>query len=154
MKPEDFILNHRKELGTDKKVFGIVGSRRYQSESRIRKFIYELNKKHEDNLIIVSGGQREGADGFAKNAALEFKINYIEFPPAHYSYNQHCILPAAFYSKEYRPYFYHERNTHIALLSDVVIAFIPQNMKITESRGTNDTYTKAKKFGKKRFIFY
>jgi hypothetical protein len=151
-----FISKHRQSLDNTL-VIGIVGSRRYQSGSKIRKFIFQLNKKsisENKNLVICSGGQKQGADGFARKYALEFDIKYIEFPPAHYPYNQFCILPIHYYNKPYRPYYYLDRNTHIAELSDKIIAFIPDKIKLEESRGTNDTCTKAKKLGKKVIVMY
>jgi len=53
---------------------GIVGSRRYQNKLKVKNFIYELKKRFNDNLIIVSGGQKEGADGFAKKYSLELNV--------------------------------------------------------------------------------
>ena len=132
---------------------GIVGSRKFQSYSHIREFVFKLKEKFgKENIEIVSGEQKQGADGFAKRAALEFDIRYVSFPPAHYNWNQHCIKEAYHYGKEYRPYYYFQRNTEIAEYSDMIVAFIPQGIKIHESKGTFDTYTKAKNLGKKVFI--
>lgn len=127
---------------------GIVGSREFAAGSKIRKFIYELKKKFGDELEIVSGGQPRGADGFAKKYALELEVIYREFPPAHYSWNPHCIMEAYNYGKEYRVWYYNQRNTQIAEYSDVVVCFIPTGWDIKQSKGTNDTYEKAKKMGK------
>ena len=65
----------------------IVGSRVYTNNLRIKNFIYELKVKYKDEVEIVSGGQKEGADGYAKKYALELGMNYKEFPPAHYNWN-------------------------------------------------------------------
>ena len=132
--------------------FGIVGSREFQGASLIRKFIFELKNKLGDDLVIVSGGQPKGADGFAKKYALEFDVKYVEFPPAHYNWNEHCIKEAYHYGKDYQGYFFFERNTEIAKYSDVVVAFIPKLWNITDSGGTNDTCEKAEKLGKKVLI--
>ena len=70
----------------------IVGSRQYTNKRRIQEFIFKLKEKYGDKLEIVSGGQKAGADGYAKKYALEFDTKYSEFPPAHYTYNQHCVL--------------------------------------------------------------
>ena len=131
---------------------GIVGSREYFNGTKIRKFVYNLKEKLGNDLVIVSGGQPKGVDGYAKKYALEFNIEYVEFPPAHYSYNQHCIKEAYNYGKEYKPYYFFQRNTEIAEYSDVVFAFIPPNTKLEESRGTNDTCKKALKLGKKVYV--
>ena len=127
---------------------GIVGSREFAAGSKIRKFIYELKKTFGDELEIVSGGQKKGADGMAKKYAIELGVKYVEFPPAHYNYNTHCLKEAYHYGKEYRVWYYNERNTEIAKYSDAVACFLPTGWDITQSDGTNDTYKKAKKLGK------
>lgn len=132
--------------------FGIVGSRDFQGASLIRKFIFELKKKLGDDLVVVSGGQPKGADGFAKKYALEFDIKYVEFPPAHYNWNEHCIKEAYHYSKEYQGYYFFQRNQEVAEYSDVIVAFIPRTWEIEDSGGTHDTCKRATKLGKKVVI--
>ena len=63
----------------------IVGSRRYTNKRRIQEFIFKLKQKYGEELEIVSGGQKEGADGYAKKYALEFDIKYSEFPDMLYN---------------------------------------------------------------------
>ena len=127
---------------------GIVGSREFLAKNKIRKFIYDLKELFGEELEIVSGGQVKGADGFAKKYAIELGVTYREFPPAHYSWNSYCIKEAYHYGKEYRVWYYNERNTEIAEYSDAIACFLPTGWDITQSRGTNDTYTKAKGLGK------
>ena len=127
---------------------GIVGSREFVAESKVRKLIVELKKLYGDDLEIVSGGQKLGADGFAKKYAIELGVKYVEFPPAHYSWNSHCLKEAYHYGKEYRVWYYHDRNTEIAEYSDAVVCFMPTGWDIKQSDGTNDTYKKATKLGK------
>ena len=132
---------------------GIVGSREFFNKTSVRKTIYNfIQKLGKDNIEIVSGEQPKGADGYAKKYALEFEVKYISFPPAHYNYNQYCIKEAYEYGKEYKPYYFFQRNTEIAEYSDIIIAFIPRGTKLEDSRGTNDTYQKALKLGKKVFL--
>ena len=111
----------------------IVGSRRYTNKRRIQEFIFKLKQKYGEELEIVSGGQKEGADGYAKKYALEFDVKYSEFPPVHYTYNQHCVLESFKYSRPYAAWHYHDRNKEIAEYTDVMAAFIPKN---TTSKGT------------------
>ena len=128
---------------------GIVGSREFAAGSKIRKLIYDaIHNLGKENIEIVSGGQKKGADGMAKKYAMEFGVKYVEFPPAHYSWNSHCLKEAYNYGKDYRVWYYNDRNTEIAEYSDAVICFLPQGWDITQSKGTNDTYTKATKLGK------
>ena len=55
---------------------GIVGSRGYTDKKKIKDLIFEIKEKYGDEVDIVSGGQRDGADGLAKKYALEFDMIY------------------------------------------------------------------------------
>ena len=121
---------------TTKIKVGIVGSRVYTNKKRIKDLIFEIKEKYGDEVEIVSGGQKDGADGYAKKFALEFDMSYVEFPPSHYSWNMHCKLPATKYNKPYYVSNYFKRNKQIAEYSNIVIAFIPDGV---ESRGTMST---------------
>ena len=128
---------------------GIVGSRKYTNKEKVKELFFELKQKPHTDVEIVSGGQRDGADGFAKKFALEFDMNYVEFPPKHYTYNQHCILDRKEYGKPYRVTNYFDRNKEIAEYSDYLVAFIPDGYK---SNGTLDTISHAQKMKKKVVI--
>ena len=127
----------------------IVGSRRYTNKKRIQEFIFKLRDRYGEKLEIVSGGQKDGADGYAKKYALEFDLKYSEFPPAHYQYNQHCVLESYNYGKPYAVWHYHNRNKSLIEYSDVVVAFIPKNLT---SKGTESALKEAKKNDKKYVI--
>ncbi len=127
----------------------IVGSREYTNKRRIQEFIFKLKEKYGDELEIVSGGQKDGADGYAKKYALEFDTKYAEFPPAHYQYNQHCVLESYKYGRRYAVWNYHNRNKQIAEYSDKIAAFIPKNHI---SKGTMSTIKEAIKKQKKYVI--
>ena len=134
---------------TTKIKIGIVGSRKYTNKKKIKDVIYDLKIGYADCVEIVSGGQRDGADGYAKKYALEFDTKYSEFPPAHYAYNQHCVLESFKYGKPYAVWNYHNRNKQLVEYSDVVVAFIPKNIT---SKGTNSTLKEAEKKEKKFVI--
>ena len=121
---------------------GIVGSRKYTNKKKIKDLIFELKQKPDTVVEIVSGGQRDGADGYAKKFALELDMKYVEFPPSHYNWNMHCKLPATKYNKPYYVTNYFKRNKQIAEYSDIIVAFIPEGV---ESRGTMNTIEYAKK---------
>ena len=120
----------------------IVGSRGYTNKQKVKDLVFEIKEKYGDEVEIVSGGQKDGADGLAKKYALEFNVKYVEFPPVHYSWNMHCKLPATEYNKPYYVSNYFKRNKQIAEYSDIIIAFIPDGV---ESRGTMNTVEHAKK---------
>ena len=48
----------------------IVGSRVYTNNIKIKNFIFKLKEKYKDEVEIVSGGQPQGVDGYAKNMHL------------------------------------------------------------------------------------
>ena len=120
----------------------IVGSRVYTNNIKVKNFIFKLKEKYKDEVEIVSGGQPQGVDGYAKKYALELDMVYKEFPPAHYTWNMHCVLPASQYNKTYYVSNYFKRNKQIAEYSDIIVAFIQPGV---ESRGTKDTIKHAQK---------
>ena len=132
---------------TMKTKIGIVGSRAYTNKKKIKDLIFEIKSKYGEYVEIVSGGQRDGADGFAKKYEREFGLKYVEFPPSHYSWNMHCKLPATEYKKPYYVSNYFKRNKQIAEYSDIIVAFIQPGV---ESRGTLDTINHAEK--KKKLV--
>lgn len=135
----------------DEKVrIAVVGSREYKNITKIRRALISWKKRFGDDLVIVSGGCRRGADRIVKDL-IETDgecrdIEYEEFPPRHQNYNQYCILPKDEYGKEYDVGHFFERNTEIAQRCDYLFAFIPKNV---ESNGTEDTIKKAKELDKK-----
>ena len=129
---------------TTKIKVGIVGSRAYTNKKKVKDLIFDIKQKNPD-AEIVSGGQREGADGFAKKFALELGMNYVEFPPVHYRWNMHCKWPASQYDRPYYVSNYFKRNKQIAEYSDIIVAFIPEGV---ESNGTKNTIQYAEKLKK------
>ena len=129
---------------TTKIKVGIVGSRAYTNKKKIKNLIFDIKQKYPESEI-VSGGQQDGADGYAKKFALELGMNYVEFPPSHYSWNMHCKLPATQYNRPYYVSNYFKRNKQIAEYSDIIVAFIQPG---TESNGTNNTIQYAEKMKK------
>ena len=79
---------------------GIIGSRNYENKRKIKEFIFKLRNTH-NNLLIVSGGSKLGADKYAKKYALELECNYLEFNPAHTPKNLYSGLQESYYNKPY-----------------------------------------------------
>jgi len=127
----------------------IVGSRTYTNRKKIKEFIFNLKQKFGKELVVVSGGQKDGADGYAKKYSLEFNINYEEYPPQHYNHNIHCVLDARNYSKPYYVSNYFKRNKQIAERCDRMVAFVTGG-KITN--GTEHVLGCAKRLEKKYVI--
>ena len=131
------------------KKIAIVGSRVYDNKVAIKDFIFKIKNNFGVDTEIVSGGQKDGADGFAKKYALEFGLKYVEFPPSHYNWNMHCKLPATKYNKPYYVSNYFKRNKQIAEYADYIVAFIHKNSK---TKGAMHTIKEAQKLNKKYII--
>jgi len=123
----------------------IIGSREYENIRKIKETLTELKKKFGDDLIIVSGGAKDGADKFARKFALEFGIKYKEFNPAHTTKNLYSAMTDNYYEKPYHVSQFHHRNMLIARDCDVMMAFIPNGI---ESKGSNSAIKNAKKLNK------
>jgi predicted Rossmann fold nucleotide-binding protein DprA/Smf involved in DNA uptake len=128
---------------------GIVGSRKYENRKKIKDFIFKLKQDQGDDVIIVSGGCKDGADKYAKKYALEIGLEYEEYPPFHETHNLYCKLPESCFNKPYHIKYFFMRNKQIAMASDMVIGFIPKGVK---SNGTDSTLKYAEKFNKKTLI--
>ena len=126
---------------TTKIRIGMIGSREYTDKRKIKDTLFDIKQKSED-VQIVSGGQLQGADGIVKKYALEFDMDYVEFPPSHYRHNMHCKLSARHYNKPYYISNYFKRNKQIAEYCHMVIGFIPDG---SDSRGTRHTIGEAQK---------
>lgn len=123
----------------------IVGSRDYQSERKIREFIYKAKQKFGDALIIASGGCREGADYYARKFTLEQDIRYIEFNPAHTPYNEYSYMKPEYYGKPYHVSQFHHRNMILAGYCDRAAIFISGDVPTKGSRSFLRYITKANK---------
>ena len=130
---------------------GIVGARIYENKKKIKDFIFKLKQEHSEDIIIVSGGCKNGADKYAKKYALELGVQYEEYPPFHEGHNLFCVLPESCYGKPYHVKNYFARNKLIAKHSDYVVGCIPEGHV---SNGTNSTLKYAEKFDKKTIIIH
>jgi len=128
---------------------GIVGSRKYHDYHKVEHIVDQCIEKYGiDNVCVVSGGAI-GADTLGKLVALNKKMKYIEYNPAHEQWNEHSGKPKEWYGKAYNVANYFERNSFIAEESTLLFAFIPAGH---QSNGTMNTVNKAKKLNKPVFI--
>lgn len=127
----------------------IVGSRVYTNKRKIFDFVGLCKNEFKSDLEIVSGGCPDGADRYAREAALQLGVKYVEFPPCHQSWNPWCKKPPYLYDKEYKVANFFMRNKEIAEYADRVVAFVPDG---EEARGTMDTIRHAKKLEKPYII--
>ena len=128
----------------------VIGSRKYENRQKIKQFLFHLKGKYGEDTVIISGVCLDGADKYAKKYALELGLQYEEFPPAHHAHNLYCRFPEEQYGKPYKVSNFFKRNKQIAIFSDVIAAFIPDNVLANGSRYTLNV---GVKLGKKTIIF-
>ena len=104
----------------------IIGSRNYTNKTQIKNFMFRLKMEHKD-MEIISGGAKDGADKYAKRFALEFGLDYSEFPPQHETHNIHCVMEAFNYGKPYNVGYYHKRNKDLVKYSDNHVTIFKEN---------------------------
>ena len=127
----------------------IIGSRCYTNKRKIREFIFKLKDQVGEKLEVVSGGAKEGADKYAKKFALDFDVNYSEFPAYHEVHNIHCVQESYRYGKPYNVGHYHRRNKDLVEYSDKVVAFCTDGLV---TNGTLSALKHAEKINKKSII--
>jgi len=97
-----------------------------------------------DKLEIVSGGGKYGVEKNVREICLEFGIEYTEFPPFHYKWNQYCHLPIFKYDKEYNMKHFFVQNKLIVEYVDLVI-FFTEDEEITKVKDLKRLVEKQKK---------
>ena len=127
----------------------IIGSRRYEKPRKIRDMITVLKNKFGEDLTIISGGAKDGADRYAKKYAIEFGVRYKEFNPAHTPKNLYSAMTESYYEKPYHVSQFHHRNMLIARDCDTMIAFVANGDK---SNGTKSAIQQAKRMDKRVVI--
>lgn len=124
------------------KKIGIVGSRRRSSlydRQLVTDIILSAIKRYgKENIEIVSGGCRRGADKFAKDTALLYGLLYKEFPIRD--------DPPAKHKREFTERAY-ARNRQIAEYSDVLFALVTDD----RTGGSESTIRYAEEFGRQVF---
>ena len=112
----------------EKTKVAIIGSREYTNKIKVQEFVHQLKLKFKDNVTIISGGAKYGADKYAKRFALDFELDYKEFPPYHEPHNMYCVLDSFHYNSPYNVGNYHSRNKKLVEYSDMIVAFVPTNV--------------------------
>jgi hypothetical protein len=127
----------------------IIGSREYENIRKIKNLLTDLKNKFGDELIIISGGAKQGADKYVKKYALEFGLNYKEFNPAHTPPNLYSAMSENYYSRPYHVSQFHHRNMLIAKDCNYMIALVP---KQASANGSQSAIKQAVKLEKKVVI--
>jgi len=84
---------------------GITGSNKYENKRKIKEFLFKF--KDQEDVEVISRGNKDGTDKYVKKYALEFGLNYVEVPAAHTSRSLYSQLPEAYFNKPFsiRNYF-------------------------------------------------
>ena len=122
----------------------ILGQDTYENVGKIKKHIFNWRENFYDKLEIVSGGGKYGVEKNVKEICLEFGIEYTEFPPFHYKWNQYCYLPIFKYDKKYNVKHFFVQDKLIVDYVDVVI-FFTDDENITEAETLKKLVEKQKK---------
>lgn len=80
---------------------GLIGNTNWQNKRKIRDILFELKRRFGDNLIVIGGGGKEGANYMIKKFALEFNITYQEYNPSFSGKNLYSMMPESYYGKKY-----------------------------------------------------
>ena len=123
----------------------IIGSRMYENTRKIKEALFQLKQKFGEDLMIISGGAKDGADKFARKYALEFGIKYQEYNRAHTPKNLYSAMTDNYYDKTYHVSQFHHRNMLIAKACDCMMAFIPNG---DPAVGSISAIKKTKKLNK------
>ena len=127
----------------------IIGSRTYENTRKVKNLLTELRKKFGEDLIIISGGAKQGADKYVKKYALEFGLNYREFNPAYTPQNLYSAMSEGYYGRPYHVSQFHHRNMLIAKDCDYMIALVSHGSK---ANGSESAIKQAVKLEKKVVI--
>ena len=127
----------------------IIGSREYNNTRKIKNLLTDLRRKFGEELTIISGGCKDGADKHIKKFSIEFGIAYKEYNPAHTPKNLYSAMSDHYYDKPYHVSQFHHRNNLIAKNCDYMIALIPDGAK---ANGSESAIKSAQKLDKKVVI--
>lgn len=129
----------------DKTVIGITGSKTFENKALIKTFIHKLKEKAGAKVEIVSLGDRNGADKYAKKYALEFGYEYREMNPAHTTKNLYSLMTEAYYDKPYHPKNFHQQTKIYSQYIHKCVIFDDTNGKDKKVVNVVKELNKAKK---------
>lgn len=106
----------------NKLYIGITGSTRYENKTLIKDTIFKLKKAFDKQCIIISLGEKAGADKYIKKFALQFELDYQEYTPGALTSNMYTIHPHTQY-KEFKSWDKINRIKKLVNRSDKLIFF-------------------------------
>ena len=103
---------------------GIIGDKKYEDRRKIQEMLFALKEKFGDELVILSGGEKTGAERYVRKFAIEFAIKYEEYNPSCTPKNLYSVYNRGFYGKPYHVSQLHHRYGKLAANCDVLAVFI------------------------------
>jgi hypothetical protein len=117
---------------------GLIGSRYYKNRARVLEVLKKcLDRYGYRDLMVVSGGCRNGADLLSKQCAMELGVRYVEFPPPHEPWNEFCVVQKKFYGRPYNRNNFWIRNRQIVEYCDRIIGFVVEGVRADGTYGTS-----------------
>ena len=125
----------------------MLGSANYGDSVKIKTKIFELRERFGKRLIILSGGEKYGAERFVKHHALSFDIKYHEYNSAGTPKNSYSMMYDSYYGKPWHATQYYHRTNQIIKESDIVVVF-------ARERDSRQEYieVRCKKLQKKLYV--
>ena len=124
---------------------GLVGTDTYENRLKIKSMIMELKQKFGDTLLIVSGGNKDGAEKYVKKFTLEQGIRYREYNPCHTAKNLYSAFDESWYNKPFHPYNLERRYKFLVWNCEYVVAFIDSTDTYKLADSMNRLAAKSKK---------
>lgn len=120
----------------------------YERKQHIKKIIWELKKKFEDDLVIVTTGQNNNVDKYVKDFCSLFEIKYEEVVRFDGKWNNFCVHQPYMYNKLPSKRWFHINNNKFAGYCDVFLVFKQKDDK------TRMYITDHLKLKKKKYVIY
>ena len=107
---------------------GMIGSKMFEDIVKIKDFMYLIKQKYKDNpnnVTIITGGYKYGADNHIKKIALEWGFDFESIPTFHDTHNMYVPedLPPSKFGRKWNMKHFYARNKLISNRSDMVVLF-------------------------------
>lgn len=100
----------------------MLGDSHYDKRGHIKDLMFNLKKKFDGKVVIISRGN-EGIEQWVKKFAIEFGLYYVEFNPAHTGYTLYSGMEESFYGKPYHYTNILKQYDYIVWNSDKIVYF-------------------------------
>ena len=115
---------YRMEISkTGKLKIGVIGNSTYENKRKIKEFLFEVKKKFGDNVQIISGGNKKGADSYIRKFCIEFGLDYKEFNPPFTTKNLYSVMNEEYYNKNYHVTLQLKNNELLSKYIDKAVVF-------------------------------